>query len=394
MNIKSATLVFVLTLGVNIQMIFGQEGNLISIPSTPAFSILDYEPASVLRPSNPKDLSADILNSIGQDGKLQMNLGLEVAPYWLQSHPQLTANNYLNATGWQLLKQSLMLSAATVQDSSSGKNKFGAGFRFKLSQGDITPLFTAKRLELQQRSLIIAAVNGALPMVPHFASKADLIEHLKTTVDTLALSTDNRMMFIEVLENLSPAYIDLRALIMAISNEIAQRNLSLQREVIAEGKKRVGWIAEVAGAASFITTSADEFEKAGLWLNVSHVVSKTDALAFSVRSFFTSKDSVTTNIDIGGSYIKEVENFSVSIELLGRYYSAKFADINIDSEEITRIEEDFTYRFAVQGAYKIGKDISVNLSLGKDFDKPFAGPTGFFSIFGVNYSIFKNAGTP
>src|SRR5688500_12952053 len=86
----------------------------ISVPSTPAFSILNYEPSSIMRPSNPKDLSADILNSLSRDGKLLMNLGMEVAPYWLKSRSQLTREAYDSATGKQLFFQSLSLSAATV----------------------------------------------------------------------------------------------------------------------------------------------------------------------------------------------------------------------------------------------------------------------------------------
>ena len=65
-------------------------------PNTPAFSILDYEPTSVMRPSSYKELSADILNSFDENGNLMMNLGLEVTPYWLKSNPELTRESYRN----------------------------------------------------------------------------------------------------------------------------------------------------------------------------------------------------------------------------------------------------------------------------------------------------------
>ena len=53
-------LVFVCVLST--EKVVGQ--NSVTLPSTPAFSILNFEPASVMRPGNPRDLASDILNSI------------------------------------------------------------------------------------------------------------------------------------------------------------------------------------------------------------------------------------------------------------------------------------------------------------------------------------------
>jgi hypothetical protein len=371
-----------------------QQGDHTTIPSTPAFSILNFEPAAVMRPSNPKELSADIINSFDENGNLLMNLGLEVAPYWLKSHPNLTTSQYLNPTDGQLFWQSLMLSAATVKDSASNSNKLGLGVRVRLKQGDLSPEFSVKQGQLRTVSKVMVAVNSGRGFASTFSDIDALVSFIDSTLQATPVRPDTLEWAREVMGRLKPNYgnstSELRRFAEDVNTALANESESLRKDVVELSKKRIGWLVEAAAASSFITSESDQFEKLGLWLNWSRVFSTTDALVISGRGFISGKDSVTTNGDFALSYIKERPNFSFSAELVGRYYSAKIPDFNIDGDPITRLEEDFTYRLAVQAAYKIGEDISINLSLGKDFDAPFLERSGFFSIFGVNYNIFKN----
>ncbi len=363
----------------------------ISVPSTPAFSILNYEPASIMRPSNPKDLSADILNSLSRDGKLLMNLGIEVAPYWLKSRPQLTRDAYDSATGKQLFFQSLSLSAATVKDSTSGNNKIGTGFRFRLLGGRTTPEYQEKKVQLIKRATFVSVVTGVLGFADQFPTQDSAIHFIENLMRQEKFSQEYIDEFLDHSNNLkeSGSQQDIRGFIQKLATEIASLNESFALDVITSSRKRLGFVVEVAGAASFITTTKDEFEKAGIWINAANVVSTTDAFNLSARVFFTGKDSSNTNLDLGLSYIKELTNFSVSIEAMGRFYRSEFPDFNLNGDRITRVDRDFTYRLAAQAAYRISENISVNLSLGKDFNAPFLQRSGFFSILGVNYSIFK-----
>jgi hypothetical protein len=74
---------------------------------------------------------------------------------------------------------------------------------------------------------------------------------------------------------------------------------------------------------------------------------------------------------------------------MGRFYRSELPDFNLAGDRITRVDKDFTYRLAAQAAYRVAGSISVNLSLGKDFNAPFLKRSGFFSIVGVNYTIFN-----
>jgi hypothetical protein len=59
-------------------------------PTSPAFALLDVTPASVNRPENPKAFTLNVINALAQSNGLPQNYALEVAPYWLASHPDLT----------------------------------------------------------------------------------------------------------------------------------------------------------------------------------------------------------------------------------------------------------------------------------------------------------------
>jgi hypothetical protein len=383
-----------------VQSISAQTTNNIAVPSTPAFSILGFEPAAIMRPSNPKELSADILNSMDKNGKLLVNLGIEVAPYWLKSHPALTREKYLSKDWRQVFIQSLMISGATVKDSLSGNNKLGTGFRFKIANGEVSPAYQAKERELIQRATVMSAVTASRVFIQikddtKFKDKKEVVAFIEDALTEADLPVKYVTEFRNYAARDSADYPNteegMLSYVTAINEQIVSGSEKLQKEVIALAKKRVGLIVELAGASGFYTSLHDKFEKAGLWLNVSNVVSVTDAFNFSARYFFTSVDSATTNFDFGGAYIKELANFSVSIETMGRSYRAEIPDRNLNNEPIIRVDKAFTYRLAAQASYKIAEDISVNLSLGKDFDAPFLKRSGFFSIFGVNYNIFKNA---
>jgi hypothetical protein len=379
---------------------YAQEETKITIPSTPAFSILNSEPTSVMRPNNNKDFGADILNAFDENGRLLMNIGLEVTPYWLKSRPALKEKDYLNPTFKQTFLQSLNLSAATVKDSTTGDNKLGIGLRFKLLNGRPMKTLEAKKEELKVQETIIALIQSVRVMVDipnttilnRDSAIAFIIRNLRD--ERFKLDNETLMAIKDKAKVISEKFTDspagIKNFVDALSTDIREENDELVTHVVELIKKRQGLVIEMAGASSFITSASDDvFERAGIWANVSNYVSPTDAWAVTARYMFASRDSSMTNFDLGISYLKEQTTFNISIEGMFRWYRAEIPDINSNNQPITRVEKDFTYRLAVQGSYKLSKDISFNVSIGKDFDSPFISRSGFFSLFGFNYSIFR-----
>jgi hypothetical protein len=374
---------------------YTQDAAKLTVPASPAFSILNFEPSSIMRPTDAKELAADVLNSFDKDGKLLLNLGLEASPYWWKSHPKLTRENYLNPNAGQAFLQSFSLSAATVKDSISGNNKFGGGFRFKLFNGHPVEQLAVKDKELEEEESVMNVINMARGFVgENIKSKKDAIDFINTNLHNSKVPEN-------IISNVSQQATRLEKTFKDSSDSEITLFLDKLEEVRAEGYKKLsedisdllyerkGFVLEFAGATGFNASKKNELERYGAWVNGSYFVSPDDLFTVTARYMFNNNDSSLINIDAGLSYLKKTNRYNVSVEALFRHYRAEIDDININNQPIKRVEKDFTYRFAAQASYMISKDISINLSFGKDFDSPFVSRSGFFSILGFNYSIFS-----
>ncbi|HEX8517227.1 MAG TPA: hypothetical protein VF868_13605 [Bacteroidia bacterium] len=373
-----------------------QEDTKMTLPSSPAFSILDFEPSSVMKPTSNKELGADLLNSFDKDGKLLTNIGMEVSPYWLKSHPELSRKQYFDPGMMQCILQSFNISAGTVKDTSTGNNKLGVGFRFKLYNGNPTEESLLAETKLIAAMPLTNIVSGCIGMISAglINSKdmaiADVVEGLEAEkVDKAEI-----IRFKQLCEELGKDYESTRegliSFLKAINAKFGDENKTQASKVAELSRNRVGFVVELAGASAFVNSRSNQpIERSGLWLNVSNYFSSRDAFTFTARYLFASVDSAVSNTDVGISYVKEISGFNFSLEAMFRWYRAEVPDININNGIITRLEKGNTYRISAQGSYKIAQNISVNISLGKDFDSPFISNTNFFTLIGVNYSVFK-----
>lgn len=366
------------------------------IPNTPAFSILDYEPAAVMRPTSAKKLSSDILNSFDADGKLITNIGIEVTPYWLKNRPLLSRKNYLNPTVWQTIKQTFTLSAATVKDTITDQNHLGAGLRFEIIKGNLNDKVAAMEKEIllleSIKALVMAAntnpgasgntaninttiavLDGMLKAMNNPAIPAQRIAEVKERADDLAL--DNYQTVDDFCKKLAETY----------DAEMRSATVSL-RETI---NKRTGFSLEAAAASKFVTTGSSALEKAGFWLNANYYMSDKDGWTITARLMANTRDTTSVHTDVGLSYIRMEKDFNISVEGMCRWFRTEIPDLNQDNLPITRLEKDFTYRLAAQVSYTVISDVSVNLSIGKEFEDPRLNATGLFSIMGISYAIFN-----
>jgi hypothetical protein len=130
--------------------------NSLVTPDSPAFVILGVSPTAIQRPTTPKALATSLLSAFSSTGQtLVPNYALEVAPYWLESHPQTTwaevAKNSF-ATPLQTLTLSFAtsssssptslstaMSGSTTQVVSPGAPKAALGLRTTIHQGTVNP---------------------------------------------------------------------------------------------------------------------------------------------------------------------------------------------------------------------------------------------------------------
>lgn len=114
-------------------------------PTSPAFVLLDVTPASVERPETPKSFSVNVINAVSRSKGLPQNYALEVAPYWLTSHPDLTFDQY-QSPGLRSVLQTFAISVATTPmappESSAtdvSGSHLGLGLRTTLLSGRFDP---------------------------------------------------------------------------------------------------------------------------------------------------------------------------------------------------------------------------------------------------------------
>lgn len=364
------------------------------IPNTPAFSILDYEPASVMRPTSAKKLSSDILNSFDADGKLVTNIGIEVTPYWLKNRPYLLRKDYLSPNVWQTIKQSFTLSAATVKDTVTNQNHLGAGFRFEIVKGDLNKDVAAMETKVFILESIISAINAGIN--ENIGDAANIATAIAITNSVLKKSK-HPVIPEEAIKEFNDRANDFKdrpylkvenfckAVAESYSDELREETIKLRKTI----NKRTGFSLEAAAASKFVTTGNQALEKAGFWLNANYYMTDKDGWTVTARLMTNTSDTTSVNKDIGLSYIRMEDKFNVSVEGMFRWYRTEIPDVSLDNQPITRLEKDFTYRLAAQISYTVFTDVSVNLSIGKEFEDPKLDTNGIFSIMGLSYAIFQ-----
>lgn len=65
-----------------------------SVPESPAFTVLGVTPQTVTRPTSPRAFASSLLNGVDTNGNFQSGLALDFVPYLLLAGDQLTLRNY------------------------------------------------------------------------------------------------------------------------------------------------------------------------------------------------------------------------------------------------------------------------------------------------------------
>ena len=110
----------------------------LSVPESPAFTVLGLIPESVVHPTSPRTLAISFLNGTDPNGNLQSGLALDTAPYLLFFGREITLEKY-RTSPWERLASRTQLSFATAKGSTDDDKaaRLGIGLRFTLwDRGD------------------------------------------------------------------------------------------------------------------------------------------------------------------------------------------------------------------------------------------------------------------
>jgi hypothetical protein len=66
----------------------------LSVPESPAFTVLSLTPQTVVRPASPREFVTSILNGLDKDGNFQTGIAIDTAPFLLLAGNNLNINDY------------------------------------------------------------------------------------------------------------------------------------------------------------------------------------------------------------------------------------------------------------------------------------------------------------
>jgi hypothetical protein len=311
--------------------------------------LLDVAPASVERPETPKQLTLNLLNSIASDAGFPHNYALEVAPYWLASHPTLTFDEYQNPGVWQSIAQTFAVSVATspIPGASASADPLGTnlglGVRVSIYNGRANPGVERLVRELE-------AVNFKI-------------------LDEEARARQSG----------TPA--DAKAL-LAEASELALR-------IQAADAERVGFFLTVAGGQvwSYPDDNVRNFDvgRRGFWVTPAYrwrgcAADESCESSFDLIGVVRAlrEPARDARWDVGGRLLWKITRpFSISAEALRRYDTSDVVTEDTDSN-----------RFVGMLEYRIREDLILFGSFGQDFED-LTGKKPLVSLLGLNIGFGK-----
>jgi hypothetical protein len=312
-------------------------------PTSPAFALLDVTPASVNRPENPKAFTLNVINAIAQSNGFPQNYALEVAPYWLVSHPDLTFKQYQHPGVAASIRQTLAFSVATTpikpaagSAANSAGTRLGIGIRMNIATGRPNPALESLVKELE-------ALNGVI--LDKIANGQDF-------------ETDRKDAESKALE------------IQAIDGQ------------------RLGFLLAAAAGETWSVPSDDfnlvERGRWGVWVTP----------AYRFRGCEPTKVECVALFDaIGVVRLLDEPNRDALWDFGGRFLWQPTKELSLSAEVLRRRGAGMTptsQRTSAILEYRIGQDLLLYGSFGRDFERD-TGKKPLVSIIGLNIGFGKRA---
>ena len=298
-------------------------------PTSPTLVLLGAAPTVVERPATPQSLVLSLVSALGDETFPPQNYALEVAPYWLTRHRNLTFDQYAAPTFWQSLKQTLSISVATASLPSPDS---GTTVGFGLRTG---------------------YVSGR-----ELSSIQPLRDSLRTILDSI-VRTEN------------PAK---EAKLQERSRAVALR---LQRALRVE---RLGWTVEAA-AATLMDFAGDVAEngklaRAAFWLTSGYRLSRPLADLLAVVRFTRDERTPVRQdfLDVGGRIVLDKDDLSISGEYVWRSITTTGASRH-------------SYQLSGLAEYRLANDVYVTGSLGRGAEEAGPGSSKLIAQLGIDFGL-------
>lgn len=329
---------------------------------SPAFVILGVSPTEIQRPTTPRGFIAALGGFVTESGfAVPKDLALEISPYWLLPHHDLSITDY-RADHLARPLRTLSFSIGTTQTKRTESNATGTMVEHidsDIGVGFRTMVFQAGPLDACTSAANAAGLALAQSMVLSAREQAQL------AVAGPIGSTQYNAAF----KKLVQAKVD------------AQFRTD---ECVALVASTAGFSVDLAGAIdvraadSKLTRAAASIAGYSLWTDLSYDIPK---LSLAGMARITSrKDEMDDHarFDTGIRGIYKSKTYAFSVEALLRH-------------RFTNSEDATTYKVDVALEYQISADTWLSLTFGKDFAFTPGDAGSLFSLAHIQWSVGKPA---
>ena len=338
----------------------------LSVPQSPAFTVLGVTPENVIHPATPREFAASLLNGVDPNGNFQTGLALETAPYLLVFGDSITIREYQENRLTQIAARTQFSLATTKGTSDDDKSaRLALGLR-------LTPYDLGDPRNDEQ--LLKCFTEGELKQVHDRANQLSIeMAEFAATEDPTELEFERE--------------VDDR--LLSLEGEAREAAAKCRQETRSRNWNATSWSLGVAPTWTSRDGGTDDLEWSGaaLWTSLAYgfedVPGLEDTSQVTMHARYRSDEQVPDS-DNGGGFLEQDTlvlalkariagpNIPFGSEPGGRLEPSALggADLNfaievsyLNSDRKNRKSEEY-FQYSVGAEYRITDDLYLNLTIG------------------------------
>lgn len=395
----------------------------LTIPTSPAASILGMQPSSILQPKSYRALEAALFSNFN-DNKgnsiIPNDFGLEFMPYWANDHG-ISLDEYLypKASLNQILRNSSFSLASTqnfmLQDSTNTKS-LGFGYRTSFYFGSNTDKEIIKNYikNLNQNQLIGSKIFAEIQGTT-FTTKEELLAAIKDKLtqriyevlgkESMEEAEEITKNIYDATDALSYNENDQDSFLLAFSEIIEKEMKSSYEKLKSYLLERQGLNIDLAYALSLNFPTNDfnysKVPRQSFWITPSYKFSDKISFLKAIgvlryewynkkyfENYFPETKVYKNNFDYGLAIVGQFSKFSLEFEATGRQSNSLLAaGSDASGNTLYTKENDSDFQYIGTFSYRVTEQIAITYQIGSSFKPVFSTSGTLISLLSLNFGF-------